>query len=350
MCYNVTGHVTGHIWVSMPKPSVTIRDVAARAGVSHQTVSRVINGVERVSPKTREKVERAIAELGYRPNALAREMSLGRTHAFACLSPNLTDYTLASIIEGATSEAYRHGYYLMSASAPDEATFSNLVDELVASRRTEGMLVINPYADGRHNHIPTNVPVVFVGARPRVSNISSVALDDQNAGQTATQHLLDMGHRRIALLTGPLVEDCSRDRQIGYELALRAADLSLDPSLILEGDWSATSGHKAIRRWLESGVSFTALFAQNDRMAVGAIRALQEAGLRVPKDVSVIGFDDMPLASYFIPPLTTMRQNMLAIGIEAAQLLIQEVEHSTEERRQIRIAAELIVRESTARL
>lgn len=346
MRYNVTGHTIA----SMPKSSVTIRDVAARAGVSHQTVSRVINGAKRVSPETRKKVEQVIAELGYHPNALAREMSLGRSHTFACLSPNITDYTLASIIEGATNAAYRHGYYLMSASAPDKATFANLVDELVASRRTEGMLVINPYADGRYNHIPTNVPVVFVGARPRVSNISSVALDDQNAGQIATQHLLDLGHHRIALLTGPLVEDCSQDRQIGYESALQAAGLSLDPSLILEGDWSATSGYEAVHRWLENGVSFTALFAQNDRMAVGAIRALQESGLRVPQDVSVIGFDDMPLASYFIPPLTTMRQNTLTIGIEAAQLLIQEVEHLTEMRRQLRIAAELVVRGSTARL
>jgi len=334
----------------MPKSSkATIRDVAVRAGVSHQTVSRVINGVERVSPATRQKVEQAIAELGYRPNALAREMALGRAHTLACLSPNLTDYTLASIIEGATSEAYRHGYYLMSASAPEEVTFATLVDELVASRRTEGLIVINPYIDTRYQHVPANVPVVFVGARPRANAISSVMLDDEGAGRMATQHLLDLGHRRIALLTGPLAEDCSCDRQTGYESALRAAGLTLDPDLILEGDWSASSGYSAIRHWLNSGISFTALFAQNDRMAVGAMHALQEAGLHVPQDVSVIGFDDMPLASYFAPPLTTMRQDMLAIGMEAARLLIQGIEHPAKERSIVRIAAELVVRGSTAK-
>jgi DNA-binding LacI/PurR family transcriptional regulator len=334
----------------MPKTSkATIRDVAARAGVSHQTVSRVINGVERVSPETRQKVEQAIAELDYRPNALAREMALGRAHTLACLSPNLTDYTLASIIEGATGEAYRHGYYLISASAPEESTFANLVDELVASRRTEGLIVINPYIDARYQHVPTNVPLVFVGSRPRGGAIRSVTLDDKGAGRIATQHLLELGHRRIALLTGPLAEDCSRDRQAGYESALQEAGLNPDPDLILEGDWSATSGYNAIRRWLDSGASFTALFAQNDRMAVGAIHALQEAGLHVPQDVSVIGFDDMPLASYFAPPLTTMRQDMLAIGVEAARLLIQGIEQPTKERPHVQIAAELVVRGSTAK-
>lgn len=330
--------------------SITIRDVAARAGVSHQTVSRVINGNERVSPETRQKVEVAIAQLGYRPNAIAREMALGRPHTFACLSPNLTDYTLASIIEGAANEAYRHGYYLMSASAPDETTFADLIDQLVATRRTSGLMVINPYSDERHKYVPAKVPTVFIGARPRVGAINSVALDDENAGRAATQHLLMLGHRRIAHLTGPLTEDCSQDRRQGYQSALEEAGIQPDPSLILEGDWSATSGYTAVHEWLKVGVSFSALFAQNDRMAVGAIRALQEAGLRVPEDVSVIGFDDMPLASYFSPPLTTMRQNMLAIGSEAARLLIAALAGTGGSNTHVRIPAELIVRGSTCAL
>jgi len=332
------------------RPRITIRNVAARAGVSHQTVSRVINNNERVSRETRMKVETAISELGYHPNAIARDMALDHPHAFACLSPNLTDFTLASIIEGAAAEALQYGYYLISASAPDDKTFSSLIDQLISTRRTAGLIVLNPYADGRHASIPDNVPAVFVGARPREEAIDSVALDDEAAGRSATQYLIDLGHRRIAHLTGPLEEDCSQDRQTGYQLALQAAGLQVDPALIIEGDWSATAGYNAVRQWTKDHVPFTALFAQDDRMAVGAMRALREAGKRVPEDISVIGFDDMPLASYFDPPLTTMHQDMFGIGREAARLLVQAVKGPHTQPRHLKLPAELVVRQSTSRI
>ena len=181
----------------MTRARVTIRDVAARAGVSHQTVSRVINHNRRVSPETRAAVQAAIAELGYRPNAMARSMARGRSGVLACISPNLTDYTFASIIDGAEREARRRGYFLLSASAPDEDTFVALIDELVTSRRAEGIMVINPYADGRHTRLPQDYPLVFAGARPRTEAANSVALDDEEAAHLATKHLIDLGHRQI---------------------------------------------------------------------------------------------------------------------------------------------------------
>lgn len=332
----------------MDKTRVTIRDVAALAGVSHQTVSRVINGAERVNADTRQRVEDAIARLEYRPNAIARDMAQGRTRTLACLSPNLTDYTLASIIEGAESEARRLGYFLLSASAPDEAAFGTLVDQLISSRRAEGLLVINPYADQRHTCLPTNTPLVFVGARPRTPGIDAVSLDDQAGGFTATRHLLDLGHRQIAMITGPCLEDCTNDRQDGYEAALQAAGVAVQHERIQEGDWSASSGYEAVKKLLADRVAFTAIFAQNDRMAIGAIRALHEAGLSVPADISIIGFDDMPLASYFDPPLTTMRQDTYSIGREAARLLIQAMNIPDSGRQSIKMHAELILRRSTA--
>jgi LacI family repressor for deo operon, udp, cdd, tsx, nupC, and nupG len=332
----------------MTRSRATIRDVAARAGVSHQTVSRVINGIERVTPETKARVEAAIAELDYRPNAIARFMAYGRTRTLACFSPNLTDYTLARIIEGAEGEARRNGYILLSCSAPDESTVATLLDELVASHHCEGLLVINPYADGRHNLLPASFPTVFVGARPREEAADSVALDDEAAGQTATQYLISLGHRRIALISGPLVEDCSQDRTTGYQAALAAAGIAYDPSLILEGDWSATSGYNAFKELASSGPLPTAIFAQNDRMAVGVLRAARDLGLRVPEQLSVIGVDDMPLASYFDPPLTTMGQDMTAIGREAARLLIRAVEQpGAMPQEHLRLPAELIVRQST---
>ena len=326
---------------------MTIRDVANRAGVSHQTVSRVINNSERVNPETRLLVEAAIAELGYQPNAIARFMAQGRTHTLACISPNLTDYTLASLIEGAESEARRQGYFVISASAPDANTVAQLVQQLVDSQRTEGLLAINPYIDDRFKVLPPDVPTMLIGAVARDPKHGSVALDEELAGRRATEYLLGLGHRRIAHITGPLVEDCSKERLQGYHLALQAAGISPDPSLVIEGDWSATSGDEAVRKWLEVGTTFTALFAQNDRMAVGAIRALREAGLRVPEDISVMGFDDMPLASYFDPTLTTVRQDIFNIGREAARHLIWSIENPTQPPHNLRFQAELIIRNST---
>jgi len=331
----------------MAQSRATIRDVAALAGVSHQTVSRVINDGVRVRPVTRQRVEAAIAELDFRPNAIARFMATGSTRTFTCLAPNLTDYTFACIIEGAEHAARRAGYYLLSASAADEDAFATLVDQLVASQRTEGLLVINPYADGRHHQLPDDVPTVFVGARPREEAVDSVALDDEGAARIATEHLLSLEHRRIATICGPMSEDCSQDRLAGYQAALAAAGLAVDSDLIVEGDWSATSGHEAYQRLVRLPEPPTAVFAQNDRMAIGVLRAAREAGLRVPDELAVIGVDDMPLASYFDPPLTTMRQDLVEIGCQAAHLLIRAVENPGAERQHLRLPAELIVREST---
>ena len=273
----------------MARSRVTIRDVAALAGVSHQTVSRVINQNERVSPATQARVKQAIAELGYRPNAIARYMAKGRTGILACIAPNLTDYTFASIIDGAEKEARQHEYFLLSASAHDEETFICLVDDLVNSRRVEGLMVINPYADRRHMHLPPDFPTVFAGARPREEAAASVALDDVGAAREATQHLIDLGHRRIAMVTGPMAEDCSQDRHLGYEQALRDAGLAPSSELIVEGTWLAPSGYEAYRRLSQVDPAPTAVFSQNDQMAVGVLRAARDEGLKIPEELSVIG-------------------------------------------------------------
>lgn len=332
----------------MPRSHVTIRDVAARAGVSHQTVSRVINNSERVNPDTRSRVETAIRELEYQPNAVARSMARGQTCTLACLAPNLTDFTFASIIEAAEIEARRRGYFLLTSSAPDAEVFGELVDAFVGSRRAEALMVINPYVDERHTYLPENVPLVFIGSRSRSKQAASVALDDEQAARQAVEHLLNLGHFHIALITGPLAEDCVQERCQGFVHALQAAGLPVDPELTLQGDWSATSGYLATLNLLASRNGFTAVVAQNDRMAVGAIRALRQAGCRVPQDISVVGFDDMPLASYFDPPLTTMRQDLQSIGRTAATLLIQAVESPQAQALHVALPAELIIRQSTA--
>lgn len=334
----------------MPRSRVTIRDVAAQAGVSHQTVSRVINGSQRVNPETRERVEAAIQALDYRPNAIAQYMAKGKTSTLACLAPNLTDYTFASIIDAAATEVRKHGYFLFSASAADEQSFQDLIDELVASRRVEGMLVINPFADGRFRHLPPDIPTVFAGARPREEAANSVALNDVNVARIATRHLLYLGHTQIGMITGPMAEDCAQDRYQGYEEVLHDAGHPPDPTLILEGDWQPTSGYDAFMKWQEEGRQVTAVFAQNDLMALGVMRAARDCGLHIPDQLSVIGVDDIPLSQHFSPPLTTLRQDFSSIGRDAAQLLIRVVEEPAREKEHLQIPAELIIRRSTAAL
>ncbi|MFN8433481.1 MAG: LacI family DNA-binding transcriptional regulator [Anaerolineales bacterium] len=327
----------------------TIRDVARQAGVSHQTVSRVINGSEDVLPETRAIVEATIEELGYRPSAIARSMARGLTHTLAIISPNLTDYTFASVIEGAEVEARQHNYFVLSSSASDPKAFQGLVDELVGHRRVDGVIVINPYADERYEFLPKDFPVVFVGARSHDENVCSISLDDQKVAYEATQHLISLGHKRIALVTGPMEEDCSQDRLEGFQRALKEAGISFDQSLVFEGDWSASSGSEALMDFVQKGNLPTAVFAQNDRMAMGVMRAARDANLKVPDQLSVIGVDDMPLSSYFDPPLTTMRQDMPLIGQEAIRKLIEIIQNKTVEQTVLKLPAQLVVRQSTVK-
>jgi DNA-binding LacI/PurR family transcriptional regulator len=331
----------------MPISRPTIRDVARQAGVSHQTVSRVINGSEDVLPETRAVVEDVIEKLGYRPSAIARSMARGQTHTLACISPNLTDYTFASVIEGAETEARQHDYFLLSSSASDPEAFRKLVDELVNHRRVDGLIIINPYIDERFKHIPQNFPVVFVGSLSHGEPISSVCLDDENVAYEATRHLLSRGHMNIAMVTGPMEEDCSQDRAKGYQRAMHEAGITVDESMIVEGDWSATSGKDALLALTTREQAPTAVFAQNDRMAMGILRAARDMGLKVPDQLAVIGVDDMPLSSYFDPPLTTMRQEMPLIGQEATRILLDIIQNKNTAARAIKLPAQLIVRQST---
>lgn len=325
----------------------TIRDVARQAGVSHQTVSRVINGSEEVLPETRAVVEAAIEQLGYRPSAIARSMARGSTHTLAIISPNLTDYTFASIVEGAEVEARQHNYFVLSSSASDPQSFHELVEELVGHRRVDGLIVINPYADDRYMHIPTEFPVVFVGARSHDELVCSISLDDEKVAYEATQHLISLGHKRIGLITGPMEEDCSQDRLVGFQLALTEAGITFDQSLAFEGDWSASSGRDALLDFVKNNNVPTAIFAQNDRMAMGVMRAARDVNLSVPDQLSVIGVDDMPLSSYFDPPLTTMRQDMPLIGQEAVRKLMEIFNKKIVEPSVMKLPAQLVVRQST---
>ena len=335
----------------MAHPQVTIRDVAALAGVSHQTVSRVINNSEGVTPNTRKRVENAIKELRYRPNAIARSMAKGHTHTLGCISPNLTNYIFSSMIESAQAEARRQGFFILTGSAPSVDEVQPLLDEML-NRRVDGLLVLNPRDDNRYRHllplIQGGMPVVYLKNSPNGELVSSVCCDDQNGGLQATRYLQELGHTAIATITGPENEECTQDRLVGYRQILLEAGINPDAALVTQGDWTAESGGQAIRQLLKSEIPFSSVFAQNDRMAVGAIHALREAGLRVPQDISVIGYDDIPLASFFDPPLTTIRQPMNEFGRHGAQLLIEAVQNPKYFQKQVRLDTQIIKRDSCA--
>jgi len=329
----------------------TIKDVAARAGVSRQTVSRVINNKGEVSDATRARVLAAVDELGYRPNAAARSMVVGRTCTLGCISPSLTDYTFASIIDHAQAEARRLGYFIFTGSAPNVADVKPLLEEML-HRQVDGLIVLNPRADERYRHfqplIEKGMAVLYLNNTPHGEPVSSVHCDDLDGGYQATRYLIERGHTAIATILGPDNEECTSDRLDGYRRALSEAGLTANPSLTERGDWSATSGYQATQRLLSADQPFSAIFAQNDRMAVGAIRALRKADLCVPDDVSIIGFDDIPLASYFDPPLTTLRQPTVESGAQAARLLVETIQNPGRPPEQISIKARLVERASCA--
>jgi LacI family repressor for deo operon, udp, cdd, tsx, nupC, and nupG len=324
----------------------TIRDVAALAGVSHQTVSRVINKIPLVREDTRRRVEEAIEQLGFTPNAIARSMAQGQTFTLACISHNLVG-TFARIIEGAVEEARRAGYFLLAAPAEDEAVFSTMIDQLVHSRRTDGLMVIKPYIDKRYQFLPPQFPIVFSGVKSRGEPYSSVAFDNHYGAKVAIQHLLELGHSQIAMISGPLSDDSAKERSAGFQEKLAEVNLSCPAHWIYEGDWSSSSGRQAFLHFNQVRPLPTAIFSQNDFMALGAMRAMHDAGIRIPGDISIIGVDDINLSSYFEPALTTMRLNTFQMGVDTTRLLIQAVEYPKLPQQHISLPCELVVREST---
>ena len=330
----------------------TIRDVAAHAGVSHQTVSRVINGNPNVSETTRSRVAASIADLGYVPSPMARGLISNRTHSLGVVADDISDQFFARMVAGAEAEARRRGYYLMIGSVePDDDERGYL--RLMLERRVEGLILARPsVALTSADLLPAKtagVPLVSVASAP-LPGFSLVDVDNRGGGYVATRHLVELGHREIATIVGPRDWPSSAARLDGYRDALRGAGLAEDPALVeYAADWGPESGRAAAARLLARGAGFTALFAHSDLTAVGAIRQLRLAGLRVPEDVSIVGFDDLPVAAFVDPPLTTVHQPMEEVGALAAALVLDQLADSqaaAEERHLL--PASLVVRQSVA--
>lgn len=323
----------------------SLADVALLAGVSHMTVSRVVNGTGPVRAETRARVEAAVRKLDYQPNSAARALATGRSQTLGVIALDSTLYGPASTLYGIEKAARDAGYAITisSISRPEVRSIANAVDGL-RRQAVEGILVIAPHVSaGRAlEQMSRDVTMVAVGAAESAP-MPVVAVDQRDGARRATEHLLALGHRTVWHIAGPedWLEARARERGWRETLALHG----IDAPRVLRGDWSPRSGYEAGRALVtESGV--TAVFVANDQMALGMLRAFAEAGLAVPTDVHVVGFDDVPEAAYFSPPLTTVRQDFTEVGRQAFELLLARLGDEDSPHRHL-ITPELVVREST---
>lgn len=332
---------------------VTIHDVARHAGVSHQTVSRVMNEHPSVAATTRQKVLDAIQTLRYQPNLAARSLVTQRSGTLGVVGFGLTYYGPAQMIVNIEQAARARGYGVALASLP-ELSENEIERSLLELRRqnVDGILLIAPLrgADtGRIRHLCGDVPFVLVDADDASSEPGGVpgATIDQKAGAClAAQHLISLGHERIAMLSGPQRWHDGRLRLEGWREALTEAGIS--PAAVLEGDWSAASGFGLTQELLAGRTPFTGLLVGNDQMALGALWALHERGVAVPDDVSIVGFDDIPESRFFHPPLTTVRQDFAALGALSLAALLGALEPGASSRSAHVLKPELLLRASTA--
>jgi len=329
---------------SRSKPAV-LEDVAALAGVSAMTVSRALNAPERVHVKTRERVLAAVRELDYRPNTAARQLATGRSGVLGVVSVDTTLYGPASTLYS-IERAARLNDYSVSIASLSMLTRRSIEESLrqFQSQSVDGVIIVAPHesaADGLR-HLSSKIPVVAVDAGAGLS-VPVVTVDQRAGAARATRHLLSLGHETVWHLAGPASWIDANGRVEGWREALEAGGHRVPE--VSRGDWSSRSGYQLGRR-LAQDLEITAIFVGNDQMALGVLRALREAGRRVPEDVSVVGFDDMPESAYFWPPLTTVRQDFEEVGSHAFHVLLDQMAGRSSQVRRL-VEPELIVREST---
>lgn len=343
----------------MPPPSrspVTSADVARRAGVSRTTVSFVLNDVRDrgISASTRERVLAVARELGYEPNAAARTLAGGATRTVALVVPQVehlyVDAFLAQLVASMNECCHLQGLRLLIESTEGEGREPGGFLQLVRSRSIDGLIVANlrtTEIDHLRRLRDSGVPHVVFGCNlPASERFPTMGDDTWRSARLAVQHLLDLGHRTVGLVNYAAAEyHSATQRERGWRQALEDHGIAADPRWIAHGNISAQSGYEATRELLARGIAFTALFAGNDTVAFGVLRALREAGLRVPQDVAVVGYDDIPLAAFAAPPLTSMRTDPVGHGRQAVQLLLAQMRREVANVAPL-AAPRLVVRES----
>ncbi len=325
----------------------TLEMVAKEAGVSMATVSRIINGTAQVSAARKHAVEAAIAKLNFRPNAAARGLALGKSTTIGVITQAIDSPFYGEGLRGIEDYLQQRGYAALFMSGNwNEQDEARCMSELL-SRRVDGIIIFSGrLQDAELAGYAKQVPIVVSGRSLKAPGIFSLPVDDQEGAMLATRHLIELGHRRIAFIAGILDHPDAAERFKGYRRALADAGIAHDPKLVAPGDFHEEGGVKATLRLLNSRSKFTALFCVNDQTAYGACLALHRAGLSVPRDVSVVGFDDLHSSTYRVPPLTSVRQSIRVLGESSSAAMLQMLQN---QKPSISLPqVELIVRESTA--
>jgi DNA-binding LacI/PurR family transcriptional regulator len=331
----------------------TLDAVALAAGVSRATVSRVVNGSNRVAPETRRIVEKAITRLGYIPNRAARSLVTRRTESVGLVIPEPTtklfgDPFFPRLIRGINSVLGDAGQLLVLLT-PQSSHDEEQLGQYLASGHLDGAMLVSLHgADPLPGFLADRGVPVVVGGRPtRGSAVDVVDVDNIQGALQAVRHLIGLGRRRILTVTGPLDMAPSQDRLSGYRSALAEAGIDHDPALELAGDFDQGVARDAVERFIAAGGKFDAVFAASDAMALGAMSALRRAGLRVPQDIAVVGYDDSPLALFSDPPLSSVRQPIEEMGREMARAMLAQLGASRQVPRSVVLATELVVRGSS---
>jgi len=327
---------------------VTLEQVAARAGVSPSTVSRILNGTATVSELKRAAVDEAIRVLGFRPNPVARGLAGGRTMSIGVVTQRISSPFYGEALSGIEVELESAGYVPLFVSGNWNEADERKAIETLLSRRVDGVIVLAGRLDNQElEALSDSVPMVVVGRQVSGERLFSFSFDNRAGARLATEHLISLGHRRIALLLGDLIHDDAIDRQNGYFDALAAAGIPVAPELIVQSDYTEAGGMLSVSRLMERDVAFSAIFSSNDQMAYGAILGLARRNLRVPDDVSIVGFDDLIMSRYTMPPLSTVRHSVYETGAQAAGAMLSLLRG---ERPAVQLAApELVLRESVRR-
>jgi LacI family transcriptional regulator, galactose operon repressor len=329
--------------------TVTMAVVAARAGVSKSTVSRFVNGRGGIDELTAARIRAVIEELGYVPSARAVDLARGSTRTVGILVPSLTWPWIGEVLQGVADAVESEGYSLLLFTGNRGSESARRFSAQVAARSFDGLLAIEP--EGMLEYLADlyrrGLPVVLIDDRGQQPGFPTVATTNRAGGRAAAEHLLDLGRTRPLVLTGPLRFGCCRERCAGFADAFAAAGLAPDPTLVSEGDFTYPTGQRLTAHALHDGHDFDSVFAHNDVMAAAALAVLREAGRRVPDDVAVIGFDDLPLATQTEPPLTAVHQPVGEMGQAAARALIDHLQGTPLGLAPVVIPTTLAVRAST---
>ncbi|THF74220.1 catabolite control protein A [Cohnella fermenti] len=331
--------------------TVTIYDVAREAGVSMATVSRVVNNNPNVKPQTRKKVFEAIERLGYRPNAVARGLASKKTTTVGVVIPDISNAIFAEVARGIEDIANMYHYNIILCNADKRKDKEIRVINTLLEKQVDGLLFMGGAVTDEHIQAfnTSNVPIVLCATTDEKGTIPSVDIDHELAAYDAAKRLLSEGHRRIAMISGTLQDPANGfARYQGYKRALEEAGLSVDEELVRIGNYKYEAGMEAAHHFIGLSERPTAIFAANDEMAIGAIHAIQDAGLKVPEDISVISVDNIRMASMVRPQLTTVAQPMYDIGAVAMRLLTKLMKKESVENAKVVLPHELIIRQSVA--